>query len=248
MLISVLLETNITLNAISQKNNITTSWHNFCIYYMTINLRTRISMQVQMKDVQKTQNRTIYQKCSGLCHPNEIKIYPAYAISISNIENHCSKTAYITSPYISASSWTYQGKKGDTRSYIYFDDSVIPEDFIRGCIHFFGMGHDPLTQSNACFIQRVTSKWNIRTINWKNQPNVSLFGKKILQRSTDPFQNYCIDITQWIKRWKSPIPGYHCSNHGLLLKLQTEDYYAKMNFGSTEYCSADKWPYLLINC
>lgn len=177
------------------------------------------------------------------------KVYPIADALVSNVvykdKDYTNKNLGNHS-YACASSWTYQGIKGDTRSLLLFQTDSIPLNIISAKLNLFGAGHDPLTKSNACYILRVISRWDEKSITWNTQPKISRLSKKTIRESNSAYQNYIVDITSWVKRWKSTLIGYGLQNYGIMIKLQNENYYTKMQFGSGKYSNSNKRPYLLI--
>ncbi|MBN1695908.1 MAG: DNRLRE domain-containing protein [Spirochaetales bacterium] len=178
------------------------------------------------------------------------KVYPSADAMISNAVNNgvdYSDRNYGSYQYFQAGSWTYQGKQGDNRSLMMFPDSAFPLSLESARLYLFGIDHDPLTQSNACYLQRVTSSWTEPGVTWDNQPDVSESVQISIPQLTSPTANISIDITAWAKRWsRRNIPFLGWKNYGMMLRLQNEKYYARMQFGSREYSTAGKRPYLLV--
>lgn len=149
--------------------------------------------------------------------------------------------------YVCASSWTYQGIKGITRSFMYFHTDSIPRRIIKAAICLFGAGHDPLTQSNACYVMRVLGGWDEKSVTWDAQPGVHPFGKIKIAESSFADQDYVVDITHWARRWKTRFPWYRLHNYGIMIKLQNEECYTKMRFGACDHLDENKRPYLLVH-
>jgi len=179
----------------------------------------------------------------------EKKVYPAEDALISNVVsngNDSSGKNYGSYPYFQATCWTYQGVKGTQRSLMKFSTDSLPDNIASARLYLFGLDHNPLTRSNACYVQRVTSSWSENSVTWNSQPSITTSSQVSIGDLSSPNLNTSVNITQMAKRWKSSIPFLKWDNHGILLKLKAENYYTKMQFASREYSSSNKRPYLKV--
>ncbi|MBN1695906.1 MAG: DNRLRE domain-containing protein [Spirochaetales bacterium] len=179
------------------------------------------------------------------------KVYVSSDAMISNVVSNgvdYSNRNYGDYQYIQASSWTYQQRQGDNRSLMIFNTASLPPNIVSAKLYLFGVGgHDPLTQSNACYLQVVTSAWSESGVTWNNQPSVTTASRKPIGKLTSPTANAVVNITDWAIRWKlESMPKIGLKNYGMMLRLQNEVYYAKMQFASSEYSTSSKRPYLLV--
>jgi RHS repeat-associated protein len=140
--------------------------------------------------------------------------------------------------------WTWSGHPYYWRFFIKFDLSSIPFGAIiySANLTLYGVNHNPLTQSNACYLERVTSDWTEMGVTWNNQPPVTATGRVSLAQSTSSTQNYTINVGSLVQGW---VNGDY-SNYGLRLKLQSETYYTSMEFASSDHSDASKHPKLVV--
>jgi len=152
-----------------------------------------------------------------------------------------------------ASAWTFSGNPGVVRSLIDFTElSTLPANatLISAQLSLYaidfsnGLGqHSQLSGSNATWIERVTTSWDESTVNWDNQPATTTQNQVALAGTSTTTQNYLnIDITALIQDIMDN-PG---SSYGLMLKLQDESYYRRMNFCSSDHTNQNLRPKLVI--
>jgi uncharacterized repeat protein (TIGR03803 family) len=82
--------------------------------------------------------------------------------------------------------------------------------------------------NNTSLLSKVTTPWNIAAVGWSNQPATTTAGQKTLPQSSSTSQDYVVDVTDFVQGWVDN-PS---SNYGMLLKLQTEQFYNSMVFHS----------------
>ncbi|MCG8307527.1 MAG: DNRLRE domain-containing protein [Cytophagales bacterium] len=140
--------------------------------------------------------------------------------------------------------WTWSGQEYYWCSFIKFDLSSIPAGatIMSAELTLYGTGHDPLTSSNASYLERVTSGWTEMGVTWATQPMVTTTGRISLAQSTSSTQNYTMDVTSFVQGW---VNGDY-TNYGLRFKLQTESHYASMEFASSDHTDLNKHPRLVI--
>jgi hypothetical protein len=82
--------------------------------------------------------------------------------------------------------------------------------------------------NNTGLLQQVTAPWTIGGTGWSNQPATTIEREKQLSRSSSTAQNYEVDVTDFVQTWvKHPE-----QNNGMLLRLQSEQYYNSLIFNS----------------
>ena len=156
--------------------------------------------------------------------------------------------------YLRAVAWTVSGTPAAIRSLIDFDLSTIPDNTTITSakltlynndddIAIGGPGHSKISGSNESVLQRVTASWDINTVTWNNQPTATNINQVLLPESTSAYQDYMdIDVTALIQYFiENP-----AENHGLMLKLKTEQHYRSLNFCSSDHADASKHPKLVI--
>jgi hypothetical protein len=152
--------------------------------------------------------------------------------------------------------WTYVGgglPPGATRSLIQFDLSVIPTNAtiqsaqlsLYNDFHAPNNGgdHASLTGSNKSQIHFIKSAWDEFQVTWGNQPSFENSLTVPLAESISANQDYLdIDITEFTKIWHED-PS---TNHGILLKLVTEQYYRLLLFASSDNEDQTLHPKLVV--
>ena len=150
-----------------------------------------------------------------------------------------------------ANAWTNGGALTTGRSLVDFDLSAIPINatIISATLSLYHhystsiVGHSTLSGSNACWLKRITSSWNEMTVTWNNQPSTTAQNEVTLTTSTNDTMDYPnIDVTNLIKDiYNNPSTSY-----GMMLMLQTEQYYRNLLFASSGETNPAKRPKLSV--
>lgn len=163
------------------------------------------------------------------------------ALVESRLPNTVAGTTYI----YNASAWTVQGVPTTFRSLVEFDISSIPSYAMitSATLTLYADSdqwfyHSTLSGSNNGWIQRITSAWSEHQVCWNNQPTVSSNNQVSLPASTGYRQNYTVDVKQLLLDARSA----NQQALGLMLRLQTEQYYRELNFGSSDHSNPNKRP------
>lgn len=161
--------------------------------------------------------------------------------------NYCNRN-FGMSDVFPAIAWTAKGTNFYVRSLIEFPFKKIPNNAIIDSVKLsmyaygnkgFGKGHDPLGGSNECWLRRVTSSWNEKTVTWNTQPTITTQNQIFIPGSTDNSQDYIdIDITALVKDIIDN-PG---NSYGLMLILDNETHYRRMMFASSDAIIENKRP------
>ena len=158
-----------------------------------------------------------------------------------------------TGQIFKSSAWTWSGTSGVERSLVGFDLTLIPEDAIilsaeLSLYNNGGLGTDPQTHSslsgpNTSFLRRIIDEWHEDNVTWNNQPQTTGENQIVLAESTDPFQNYTdIDVMDMVQDMISdPSTG-----HGFMIQLETEEYYRRMCFATSDHLTDSLRPTLII--
>jgi len=188
--------------------------------------------------------------------PVSVTLKPAKDAMLNESHNAVGSVPYIdhrninygTYPYFIDNAWSDSGNGIPLyiyRSLIQFPTDAIPRNavIISATLKLYGLSHY-VNRTNASFMQRViTQQWNETAVTWNNQPTTTTTEQTLLAQSTSATQNYDIDLTATVQKWtENSIPNY-----GLMLRLQTEDRYAKLSFASREYSDTSKCPKLVVN-
>ncbi|MFA4853644.1 MAG: DNRLRE domain-containing protein [Bacteroidales bacterium] len=172
-------------------------------------------------------------------------------IKDASIWDYAPTTNYGTHPDFAASAWTWSGTPTIGRSLIDFDLSAIPSNatIISATLSLYyhystnTTGHSTLSGSNACWLKRITSSWDEMTVTWNNQPSTTTQNEVVLPASINDTMDYPnIDVTNLISDiYNNPSTGY-----GMMLMLQTEQYYRSLLFASSDAPEINKKPKLEI--
>jgi hypothetical protein len=145
--------------------------------------------------------------------------------------------------------WTVSGNVSNTRYLVKFDLSAIPANAVIDSAKLFLYADStPIAgnmidahsgNSNAFYIQRITSSWTMATT-WNTAPATTTANQVLLPQSTSSFQNEMIDVTALIQDIKL------YGNNGLLMKLQTEVQYNMRQYVSSFDNNAARRPRLVI--
>lgn len=158
---------------------------------------------------------------------------------------------YGTSDHIEAAAWTYSGSEGIVRSFFDFTQlSAIPvnSNIVSAKLSLYAMDaaawqHSTLSGSNEAWIERITSSWDESTVTWNNQPTSTVTNRISLAQSTSATQNYLdIDVTQLVQ----DMIDQPSTSYGFLIKLQTESYYRRMGFCSSDHTNSALRPKLVV--
>jgi len=147
-----------------------------------------------------------------------------------------------------ANAWTTNGTPFFVRTLIDFDLSSIPSNAIitSALLSFYYnptssiVSHSGL---NSALLQRITSNWDENTVTWNNQPTTTTVNQILLAQSLTSTQDYTnIDITNLIS-YQAANPS---SSFGIMLRLETEEYYRRLTFASSDNADATLHPSLTI--
>jgi hypothetical protein len=139
--------------------------------------------------------------------------------------------------------WTFDGEEGIVRSVFEFDLKSIPKkaNVIRAQLTLYAWDkakggdlgqHQALSGPNDCWIEKVTSPWDEKTVTWNTQPETTIQGRvgfSLLTKEAN--QNVCVDVTELVQ----DMINNPTTNFGFMLKLQNESYYRRVNFCSSDH-------------
>lgn len=155
---------------------------------------------------------------------------------------------YGNHPDFGALGWTCSGSPCYARCPIQIDLSGIPVNstIVAAKLSFYanptpanGGGIAMQGTANTSLLQRITSAWNENTVTWSTQPTTTTVNQVILPQSSSSFQNYLdIDFTGMVQ----DMVNNPSSSFGLMLKLQSENYYNSMTFASSDYADTSLHP------
>jgi len=155
-----------------------------------------------------------------------------------------------THPDFMATAWT-NGGHVIVRSLLKFDYSTIPSDALIDSIKLSlysyespaNGSHSALSGSNSCSLQKIISSWNESSVTWNNQPFTTTENQVILPKSEYETQDYLeVDVTALV----TEMIMFPANNHGVLLKLETEEAYRQLVFASSDNSDIELHPKLDI--
>jgi hypothetical protein len=159
-------------------------------------------------------------------------------------------TNYGKNEQLPADNWTFSGIPGNLYSLIQFDLASIPTNrkiekvilSLKAWGLETGVGpHSALTKSNDFAFYKITSPWDENTVTWLNRPSYSTGMSSNQLGTTDPNKDYNeIDLTELTKDMLAT------QNYGYLMRLLSDEYYAKVNFCSSNHQDINKRPELTI--
>ncbi len=162
-----------------------------------------------------------------------------------------SNTNYGNSNRYSSTAWTNQGANSDGKGLLQFDLSSIPPNsvIISAELSLFfnttdGDGqHSTLTNSNASYLQRITTPWDEMTVTWMNQPSITTTNQVLLAASTSPTQNYENTIVTALVQDMVDNPS---GSHGFLLSGVSDQEYYRLTFASSDHLNPALHPKLVV--
>lgn len=162
-------------------------------------------------------------------------------------------TNYGTMDVIGAHAWTNSGVPDTGRSLLEFDLTTIPSNVIitsaslslynNPTTSYAGGVHSWLSGPNNGLLQRVTSYWDEKTVTWMTQPTTTTLNQVSIPTSNSVNEDYLnIDVTQLVTdMYNNPLNSF-----GFLIRLETEEQYRSLVFGSSNYSNPTKNPKLDI--
>ncbi|HYV90664.1 MAG TPA: DNRLRE domain-containing protein [Chitinophagales bacterium] len=154
-----------------------------------------------------------------------------------------------------SSAWTIYGTPVIWRNLFRFDLSAIPANaiVINAQLSLYyptinNAGYDTsLTNSNESVLQRITSAWTENAVTWNNQPSGTNQNEVVLPASVGNQDYPGIDVTAVVQ----DMVNDPANSFGFLLKLTSENYYARMLFASGDNPDSNEHPILMVtytNC
>ncbi len=152
-----------------------------------------------------------------------------------------------------ASWWTYGGTPYETRGLFKYNLSDIPAGsiIVNAKINLYVdtagfngyKGQPTYGNENACYLKRVTTPWNQKTVTWNTQPAFTETDRVLLAQSTGVSQNYLdLDVTNFVRGWVADTS----TNNGMLLEMIGTNYYNSMIFISPAHPDSTLWPMLEV--
>ncbi|MBN2736653.1 MAG: DNRLRE domain-containing protein [Spirochaetales bacterium] len=151
--------------------------------------------------------------------------------------------------YFAADAWTWSSRPGKVRSLLQFNLSSIASNKTITEAKLYLYSHPSIkhyspssTSTNAVHLYRVISPWSANTACWNNQPSISSYHSVQVPAAQYGYssKNYVLDVTAMINDM------YRYGNYGMMLKLDSENYYRRMYFASSECSQSSLRPRLVI--
>ena len=135
--------------------------------------------------------------------------------------------------------------KNDVRSLIRFGFTSLEEGIKIDSAFIYLNAIEPghFGKNNSFMLIPVDNVWINSEVNWENQPNYNEKNAIILKSPSNPYQNYKIDVTDYVLSvYKNERPNY-----GFLLKLENEKKsYKGLRFHSSNSKNKELHPKLEI--
>jgi len=151
---------------------------------------------------------------------------------------------------LSANAWTRGGLPENDRIFIKFDYSGIPVGAtVTSATLTLSATLTPQAgnyvdahfgPTNACDVFRITSPWDISTLNWTNQPGHTTQNAALIPQSTSSYQTDVVDVTELVKDMIAT------TNYGFAIMLHDEVVYNSRQYASSFYPDAVRRPKLEI--
>lgn len=194
-------------------------------------------------------NRVSGDGCDAMCRIENVWIQPDGAAGKdANVFSLEADMNLGDRNYAYSLAWTFQGRDGVRRSYFEF---AMPEDRLHCSVrsanlHLFNhpdYEHAGLDgKVNDYEILRVVEAWDENSITWNQQPAVDEGSAIHLLPPGSSREDVKIDVTSLVEEWIAD-PG---ANHGVLVKLVTEEPYRFVSFTSSDFEEASRRPALEI--
>jgi hypothetical protein len=106
-----------------------------------------------------------------------------------------------------------------------------------------GTGHSSMSGPNDFSLMQITSPWDEHEVTWNNQPSVSAENVIHLSATDLESKDYTdIDVTGLVQEMIDNPE----KNYGIEIRLNTESYYRRVIFGSSDNANPEKRPKLVI--
>ncbi len=167
------------------------------------------------------------------------------------LDSYAPSATHASHPELNSAAWTNGGVSDNQRSLLQFDLSSIPPGavLLNATLNLYNNPNSTNGQlngqhfgPNASVLQRVTAPWQESTVTWNNQPSTTNVNEAGVAASTNPNQDYAINVTQLFQ----DILANPVLNYGIMLKQQTETPYRCLLFASSNHPNAALHPMLQI--
>ena len=144
--------------------------------------------------------------------------------------------------------WTNGGEPLTLRSLIWFDLSKIPANtrINTAKLNLYGMvspSEGPtsnLSGDNSFSLYRVTDSWNPNSVTWNTMPSYDASSAVYVDGGSTTYSVKNLDVTAMVKAMVSS------GKYGFLAKLNTEEYYRRVVFGSSRNPDSTLRPQLIL--
>lgn len=172
--------------------------------------------------------------------------------SLKSTEGYMANTNYNTYPRIASTAWTHSGSQISYRTLLKFDVSAIPAGTVvqSATLYLYSdpantsgeISNQPLSGSNAFYLEKVSQNWNPTAVTWNSQPVTTTTGRVWTGPSSSGTENITVNITALVQDMiNSP-----SANYGLMMKLENEVYYRSRSYASTNHTNTALHPKLVV--
>jgi hypothetical protein len=152
---------------------------------------------------------------------------------------------------VEIASWTISGTTTHWRSFIKFDQSVIPagSTIVSATLYLYTKpttphGIDPVNAhsgtNNAFYVERITGNWSAAPLPWVGQPATTTVNRVLVPQSASASENAVINVTALVQDM------VNSGNYGFAFKLQNEVIYNARQYASSYFATATLRPKLVI--
>lgn len=155
---------------------------------------------------------------------------------------------YPNDDFLINSAWTHSGSPGYYRTLMEWDLTSIPKDAIikEAKLSLFAhetYPHSTRSGANDLWIEKVVTPWVEDSVTHLNLPTTIDVNRAFIPATTNDNQDITnIDMLALVK----DMVAYPESNFGVMLKLQVDQYYRRLNFCSSDHEDPTKRPKLEI--
>ena len=150
--------------------------------------------------------------------------------------------------------WTHLGDLKKSRTLMRWDFSSIPKGstILSAKLELFhattvSTGNSTEAGSNKVWVERIIEDWDGNTVSWSTQPATTPIDRKRIKSDSVIGQRYLQSNAKvFIKELIQYFIDHPEENYGLMLRLETEEYYRRKAYFSSDYSDSTKHPRLVV--
>lgn len=192
-----------------------------------------------------------YAQISVRLKPNAQQGKDAFVISECPNTNDCNIN-FGNKPLYCVGAWTWGGSPGLIHQLLDFNWSLLPQgssvqDAQLKLFAFNGENgsqefHSELSGSNESWLERVITPWDEQTVTYNTEPLVTTLNRVSVLSTDSINQDFEINVTPLVNdMFANP-----ANSHGFRMSLQTESYYRRLGFCSSDNQDPGKWPEITL--